>query len=96
VGFRTITIKPYPVGSLTSASANQTTPLGTVSSSWTRSNNHFTIKVEIPVGATAQILVPAADQAAVTAQAGSTFTGMQGSYAAYSVGSGTYSFDSTM
>jgi alpha-L-rhamnosidase len=95
-GFRTIVIKPYPVGSLTSASANQATPLGSVSSSWTRSNNHFDLKVEIPVGATAQILVPATDQAAVNAQAGATFKGMQGSYAMYSVGSGTYNFDSVM
>lgn len=96
VGFRTIAIKPYPVGDLTSASAHQSTPLGQVSSSWTRSNNHFNLKVEIPVGATAQILVPATDQAGVKAQAGSTFTGMEGSYAAYSVASGTYTFDSTI
>jgi alpha-L-rhamnosidase len=94
--FRTIRIKPYPVGDLTSASAHQATPLGRVSSSWRRSGHEFGLTVEIPVGAAARVLVPAADQGAVHAPGGATFTGMQDGYAVYSAGSGRYTFESTM
>jgi alpha-L-rhamnosidase len=94
--FRTIRLKPYPAGDLTSASAHQTTPLGEVSSSWRRSGREFDLTVEVPVGATAQVLVPAADQAAVKATGGAAFTGTQDGYAAYSVGSGRYTFESAM
>jgi alpha-L-rhamnosidase len=94
--FRTIRIQPYPVGNLTWAFAYQTTPLGKVSSGWRRSGTEFDLTVEIPVGATARVLVPAADQAAVRAAHGATFTGMQNGYAAYTVGSGKYSFHSAM
>jgi alpha-L-rhamnosidase len=94
--FRTIRVKPYPVGNLTSASAHQATPLGQVSSNWRRSGHKFDLTVEIPVGATAQILVPATDQAATRAFGGATFVGMRDGYATYSVGSGRYTFQSAV
>jgi len=94
--FRTIRIKPYPVGDLSSAAASQTTPLGQVSSSWKRSGKEFGLTAEIPVGATAQVLVPAADRAAVRTAGGATFTGMQDGYAVFSVGSGRYTFESAL
>ena len=93
-GFQTIRIKPYPVGDLTSASAYQATPLGQVSSGWRRSGHEFDLTVRIPVGATAQILVPAAAPASVLAFGGATFVGTQDGYATYSAGSGTYTFRS--
>jgi alpha-L-rhamnosidase len=52
--------------------------------------------VQIPVGATAQVLVPAADPATVRALEGATFTAMQDGYAAYTVGSGRYAFQSVL
>jgi alpha-L-rhamnosidase len=94
--FRSIRIKPYPVGELTSAAAHQTTPLGEVSSSWRRSGQQFSLTVDIPVGSTAQVLVPAADRSAVRAIGGATFVGMQGGYAEYSASSGRYLFLSRM
>ncbi|MFL6127005.1 family 78 glycoside hydrolase catalytic domain [Actinophytocola sp.] len=94
--FRTIRVKPYPVGDLTTASADQTTPLGRVSSSWRRSGHTFDLTVRIPVGATAQIHVPAAEPASVRTHGGATFTGTQDCCAVYTVRSGTYAFQSTM
>jgi alpha-L-rhamnosidase len=91
--FHSIQIKPYPVGDLNSAAASQTTPLGRVASSWTRSDHHFRLTVDIPVGATARILVPAADHATVRAPRDATAAGRRDGYAAYTVGSGRYSFE---
>jgi len=93
-GFRTISIKPYPVGGLTSASAHQNTPFGEVSSSWRRVGRAFTLTVQIPVGATAQVFVPTGEHSAVNATGGARFTGTQDGYAVFTVGSGAYTFKS--
>jgi hypothetical protein len=98
-GFRTVSIKPYPVGGLTSASAYQTTPLGRVSSSWTRHGTSFSLSAQVPVGSQASVCVPAASAQSVTesgSPAGVTVTGMQGSCLEVQVGSGTYNFRSTI
>jgi alpha-L-rhamnosidase len=102
-GFQTVQIEPNPVGDLTSASGTEATPLGPVSSSWTRSGTSFALTIEIPVGSQATVCVPAASAGSVTesgdpvaAAAGVTVTGMQGSCLQLKVGSGTYKFQSTM
>jgi alpha-L-rhamnosidase len=98
-GFRTVSIKPYPVGGLTSASAYQTTPLGRVSSSWTLHGTSFSLSAQVPVGSQASVCVPAASAQSVTesgSPAGVTVTGMQGSCLEVQVGSGTYNFRSTI
>jgi alpha-L-rhamnosidase len=101
--FRTVSIKPSPVGDLKSASGYETTPLGRVSSNWTRSGTSFALTVQVPVGSQASVCVPAADVRSVTesgnpiGQAGGvTVTDMQGSCLQVQVGSGTYSFHSTL
>jgi hypothetical protein len=58
VGYRTLTIAPAPVGDLTRASGSYQTPLGTVTSSWTKSAHGFRLEVTIPPGATATVHVP--------------------------------------
>jgi len=102
-GFRTLTITPSPVGSLTRASGSEDTPLGRVSSNWTRSGSRFALTVQIPVGSRASVCVPAANARAVTEGGtsvgkanGVTVVGMQGSCLLLRVGSGSYSFHSTM
>jgi alpha-L-rhamnosidase len=101
--FRTVTIKPSPVGNLTSGSASETSPLGKVSSNWTRSGTSFALTVQIPVGSQATVCVPAAGVQSVTESghpigkaSGVTVSGMQGSCLQLHVGSGTYKFHSTM
>jgi alpha-L-rhamnosidase len=102
-GFRTVQISPSPVGDLTAASGKEATPLGPVSSSWTRSGTSFALTARIPVGSTATVCVPAASASSVTesgkpvaSAVGVTVSGMQGSCLQVKVGSGTYHFRSTM
>ncbi len=99
--FRTVQIKPYPVGDLASASAYETSPLGRVSSSWSRVANRFRLVVQVPVGSHASVFVPAASATSVTEARrpvgrvrGVTVVGAQGSYLELLVGSGTYRFQS--
>ena len=103
-GFRQVRIKPHPVGDLTRASAFQTTPLGRVSTAWTRSAaGRFVLRVEIPVGATAQVFVPTADVDRVTEggvpardAVGVTVLEPVDGTAVFEVGSGVYRFRSRL
>ena len=101
--FRTVSIDPTPGGGLTHASAYETTPLGRVSSAWTQSGTSFALTVQVPVGSTASVCVPAATAQSVTESgvpAASardvTVTGMRSSCLQVQVGSGTYRFRSTV
>jgi len=93
-GYTGVVIKPYPVGDLSNASAQVGSPLGGVSSHWSRAAGQFTLTAGVPVGATAAVFVPAGSRAAVTAPAGARFDGMSGGYAKFTVGSGTFVFRS--
>jgi alpha-L-rhamnosidase len=100
--FRTVAINPNPVGDLTHASGYETTPLGRVSSDWTRSGTSLALTVQVPVGSQASVCVPATGTASVTESgdpianaSGVTVVGMQGSCLQLHVGSGTYNFHST-
>ncbi|WP_329454185.1 family 78 glycoside hydrolase catalytic domain [Streptomyces sp. NBC_01497] len=93
-GYTKIKIQPHPVGGLTKASAHVASPLGRVSSAWTLKRGRFTLSVGVPVGATAEILVPAHEERAVQAAPDATFDGMRDGYAAFRVGSGDYVFHS--
>jgi alpha-L-rhamnosidase len=102
-GFRTAAIDPSPVAGLAYASAYETTPLGRVSSSWTRHGTSFTLTAQVPVGSRASVCVPAASAQSVTESghpaaraSGVTVVGLQGSCLRLDVGSGTYHFRSTM
>jgi alpha-L-rhamnosidase len=101
-GFRTAAIDPSPVEGLTYASGYETTPLGRVSSSWTRSGTSFALTAQVPVGSRASVCVPAASAQSATesghpiaSASGVTVIGMQGSCLQLQVGSGTYRFHST-
>jgi alpha-L-rhamnosidase len=102
-GFRTVAIDPSPAEGLTHASGYETTPLGRVSSAWTRSGTSLALTVQVPVGSQASVCVPAATAQSVTESGvpvgiarGVTVTGMQGSCLQVRVGSGTYRFRSTV
>ncbi|GAA0580187.1 family 78 glycoside hydrolase catalytic domain [Actinomadura livida] len=59
-GYDRITVAPKPLGDLTSVTASMPTPHGRVSVRWTRSGAGFALHVTVPVGATAEIELPAA------------------------------------
>ncbi|KRF16866.1 family 78 glycoside hydrolase catalytic domain [Nocardioides sp. Soil796] len=91
-GYSAVRIKPYPVGDLKNASAHVSSPLGRVGSSWRRNRDHFTLRAEVPVGASGDIYVPSPDRRSVKAPKGATFVGMEDGYARFEVGSGRYAF----
>jgi alpha-L-rhamnosidase len=102
-GFRTVSIRPGAVGDLTSASGYETTPLGRVSSAWTSSGKSYSLKVQVPVGARASVCVPAGSIGSVSESgvpinhaSGVTVNGLTSSCLQLQVGSGTYSFHSTL
>ena len=74
-----------------------------MSSAWTESGTSFALTVQVPVGSTASVCVPAATaqsvmESGVPAASAQdvTVTGMQASCLRVQVGSGTYRFRSTM
>ncbi|KAA1420726.1 Bacterial alpha-L-rhamnosidase [Mumia zhuanghuii] len=98
-GYRNISIAPEVTDTMQWAKASTKTPYGQVSSSWRRSGNRLTLDVDVPVGSTATVRVPAANAGAVT-EGGRPVAGADGVHdVAYDdgdvvveIGSGAYSF----
>ncbi|MFI1093914.1 family 78 glycoside hydrolase catalytic domain [Streptomyces sp. NPDC020917] len=91
-GYTKVTISPHTVGGLTHASAHVTSPLGRIASSWTRNPGLLTLSVDIPVGSTADVLVPVSGAQKVHAPAGATSGQRADGYAHFTVGAGSHVF----
>jgi len=98
-GFKTIVIKPEPVGDLTMAKANYDSIRGRISSEWHKSAGQFDLKVAIPANTTATVYLPAKDISSITenGKALNKITGvksvkMEGDRAVLGIGSGSYHF----
>ena len=65
-GWRRFTVRPEVVGDLGHVRATHRTPYGEAVSEWTRDGDALSLAVEVPVGTTATVWVPAASAAAVT------------------------------
>jgi alpha-L-rhamnosidase len=76
-GWRTFTLAPSVVGDLTHVSASQQTVRGTIVSSWQVSGGTLTYHAQVPVGATATILLPlpGGSRSTVTENGRTVFTG---------------------
>jgi alpha-L-rhamnosidase len=92
IAYRELVIQPKIVGDLTSVEGSYTTPQGMVSSSWTLDDGRFELAVRIPSNTTAEIWVPTEGDHAVSTPAGASFVRIDGDYAVYEVGSGSYRF----
>lgn len=57
-GFKKMVIKPLPGGGLTYAKAQYETVYGTIRTDWQVLNRKFTLRVEIPVNTTADVILP--------------------------------------
>ena len=98
-GFAHVRIQPQPVGGLTWARAHHDGPQGRIVSDWAQDEDAFRLKVIIPPGATATVCIPAhpPEQVREGGQPADRASGVrylwhdQG-HAAYTVGSGTYTF----
>ena len=98
-GFRRFSIRPALVGDLKWVKAHYDCPYGRIESEWKRENGRFTLKIAVPVGATATIYIPAPSPNSVTESGtpagrspGVRFIGMSRGRAVYGVGSGKYEF----
>lgn len=101
-GYRNIIFRPQPAGDLNYVTYSNLTPYGEAGIHWEKEGNLFKMDIEVPVGSTATVYVPAASTSSVT-ESGSvlkkgnkniTYIGMEDNYALYRVNSGKYSFTS--
>lgn len=98
-GFDRILIRPHPVKDLSWVRASYNSARGLVRSEWRREGEALRLEVEVPVGCTAAVYVPARGGAAVeeggrpAAEApGVCSLRNEGEAAVYQVGSGSYRF----
>ncbi|MFC5800502.1 family 78 glycoside hydrolase catalytic domain [Streptomyces formicae] len=94
-GYRELLIAPAVVGDLTSASGSYTTPYGTVRTSWKREGTAYRLDATVPAGTTAEIRVPITS-GTVHAARDARLVRTQDGVAVYEVGSGTWTFTSTV
>ena len=66
MGFDKIIIRPQPVGDLKWVKASYDSVHGKVVSEWSREAGKFNLRVRVPVGATATVILPAKDGTPVT------------------------------
>jgi alpha-L-rhamnosidase len=64
-GFKTIVMKPVPVGDLKFVKATHNSPYGLISSEWHRDGKKFDWQIEIPASTTATVYVPASSLSSV-------------------------------
>ena len=98
-GFRRFIVKPAVIDSLEWVRVRIETVRGRVQSKWQRQGMTFTLEVEVPVGAEAEVHVPAAGAGGVTESGvqaatapGVKYLGKHAQAEVYSVGSGVYRF----
>ncbi|GAA4777089.1 glycoside hydrolase family 78 protein [Microbacterium gilvum] len=65
-GSRTVRIAPRPGGGLTSARARHASPYGDIAVSWTLSDGVFVLEVQVPVGVTAEVVLPSGETSTVS------------------------------
>ncbi|QJS99192.1 family 78 glycoside hydrolase catalytic domain [Streptomyces asoensis] len=95
VGYAELLIDPAVEGDLTSASGSYRTPYGPARTDWARTGDRFRLTVEVPAGSTAEIHVPTGD-GHITAPKGAHPVRSTTTEAVYAVGSGHWSFGSTL
>jgi alpha-L-rhamnosidase len=100
-GYRNIIFFPEPAGDLSFVSYSNETPYGQASISWRRQEGSFNVDIDVPVGSTATIHIPAKTPDTVREQgkkiskkSGIELMGFRDGYAVYHVNSGKYSFES--
>jgi alpha-L-rhamnosidase len=101
VGFDKIVIRPQPVGDLKWVKASYDSVHGKVVSEWTREAGRFNLRVRLPVGVTATVILPSKEGTPIT-ESGKPVEGAPGvqrliretGAAVMAVGPGNYEFGS--
>lgn len=99
-GYKTVTVRPEVYSSLSYVNASVKTVRGTLGSDWKVVGNGAKLTITVPVGTTADILLPCVSPANVTVngkslaeQAGILATGIRGGRVLVQAGSGVYVFE---
>ena len=90
-GFKTIRMKPTPIGDLKFVKATHNSPYGLISSEWHRDGNKFDWQIEIPANTTATVYVPATKLENVGVK-GAQAIRFEAGCAVFELGSGKYHF----
>jgi len=103
VGFDKIIIRPQPVGDLNWVKDSYDSVHGKVVSEWSRAAGKFKLRVRVPVGATATVILPAKEGTPVTEggrpverASGVQLLRKESRDAVLAVGSGEYEFGSEL
>jgi len=107
-GFRKAIIKPHIVGDLNHVKAKIKTIRGFISSEWKRNGNEFDLKIKIPCSCESKVFIPLLKTTETNIREGNTlllkngrfienspginYEGIEGDYAVFKVGSGSYKF----
>ena len=102
-GFKNVILRPAVVGDVAWVKAVHDGPYGRIACNWQREGDQLTLYVTIPANTTATVYVPAIAETGVTESGGPAakamgvkFLRMENNTAVYTVGSGTYRFQSTL
>ncbi|MYS73551.1 hypothetical protein GTY88_24495, partial [Streptomyces sp. SID5926] len=95
VGYAKLLVDPAVEGDMTSAAGSYRTPYGVARTDWERSDDRFRLTVDVPAGSTAEVHVPV-DGSRAQAPDGARLLHLTGGEAVYEVGSGHWTFRSTM
>jgi alpha-L-rhamnosidase len=90
--YRNLVIQPRVVGDLTFVKDSYQTPQGEARSEWTRSDARFRLSVTVPANTAAEVWVPLQGGQVVAAPDRAEFQRVDGGYAVYRVGSGSFTF----
>ncbi|HWQ91994.1 MAG TPA: family 78 glycoside hydrolase catalytic domain, partial [Clostridia bacterium] len=99
VGFDKIIIHPQPMADLDWVKATHRTVRGEIVSEWSRQAGAYKLRVRVPVGATATVILPARESAQISENGvpihrapGVHLAGIKEGKATLTIGSGTYDF----
>ncbi|WES63032.1 family 78 glycoside hydrolase catalytic domain [Microbacter sp. GSS18] len=92
VGYDELVFKPQPAGDLTWVEGSFETPRGVASTRWDKTDESFTLTIEVPANTSAEVWVPTGGDQAVLTPNRATFERIEGEFAVYSVGAGTFTF----
>ena len=102
-GFKNIILKPNIMGDLHWVNCSFQSVYGEIVSNWQKRGKQVIMNITVPCNTTATVYIPAEDAANITESGnpvneveGVQFLGMENNKAMFSVGSGTYTFESVI
>ncbi|MCW6003647.1 alpha-galactosidase, partial [Micromonospora sp. CPCC 205371] len=92
VAYRQLVFQPKVVGDLTFVKGSYRTPAGEARSEWRKGDRWLRLTVTVPTNTSAEVWVPTLGGRVAGKPRGADFVRVDGDYAVYRVGSGSYTF----